>query len=119
MSELRANTISDAAGTGPVTLTKQEAPKMRASVVGGTAAVSESLNVSSSSDDGSGTSSLNYITAFAATTYTVLCAQNDAASQVIGTNNEAVGSITVITRTSTSGAATDADYSIANIGDLA
>ena len=47
MSEIRATTISDAAGTGPITLTKQSAAKAWASIDGVTPAIYNSFNVSS------------------------------------------------------------------------
>ena len=64
MSELRANTISDAAGTGPVTLTKQSAAKAWLQYLQATPAVSASFNVSSVSDDATGRFTVNYTSAF-------------------------------------------------------
>ena len=53
MSEIRVTTISDTAGTGPVTLTKQHAVK--AWLVGTTSAgLTDSFNFSSGTDDGTG-----------------------------------------------------------------
>ena len=55
MSEIRANTISDAAGTGPVTLTGQYAAKAWVNFDGtGTVSVTESGNISSLTDNGTG-----------------------------------------------------------------
>ena len=57
MSDIRANTISDAAGTGPITLTKQSAAKAWvnfSSNGGGTASTRSSFNVSSITDDATG-----------------------------------------------------------------
>jgi len=56
LSEIRATTISDAAGTGPITLTKQSAAKAWASVYysSGTPTASASFNISSLSDEGTG-----------------------------------------------------------------
>ena len=55
MSEIRATTISDAAGTGPITLTKQSALKVWMNLTGtGTIAVNDSLNISSATDLGTG-----------------------------------------------------------------
>ena len=57
MSEIRATTISDAAGTGPITLTGQSATKafIKMSTDGaGTPAILSSLNVSSTTDSGTG-----------------------------------------------------------------
>ena len=61
MSEIRANTISDAAGTGPVTLTKQSAAKAWVNFDGtGTIAARDSLNVSSLTDNGTGDYLISY-----------------------------------------------------------
>ena len=55
MSEIRANTVSDAAGTGPVTLTGQYAAKAWMNLNGtGTIAIRDSFNVSSVTDNGTG-----------------------------------------------------------------
>jgi hypothetical protein len=66
MSEIRANTISDAAGTGPVTLTGQYAAKAWASWnMAGTPAFRSSGNVSSITDNGTGDQTLNFTSALA------------------------------------------------------
>ena len=66
MSNIRANTISDAAGTGPITLTGQEGVKARGSFyhVGGAPTVLNSFNVSSLSDFGTGTTDVNFTNGF-------------------------------------------------------
>lgn len=70
MSELRANTISDAAGTGPVTLTGQYAAKAWVNFNGtGTLSVREDGNVSSVTDDGTGDYTINFSTAFTDSNY--------------------------------------------------
>ena len=58
MSDIRAGTISDAAGTGPITLTKQSASKAHvkfSSTSGGGVVVQSSFNVSSITDSSVGT----------------------------------------------------------------
>lgn len=71
MSEIRATTISDAAGTGPVTLTKQSAAKAWVNFNGtGTVAVRDSLNVSSLTDDGVGSYTVNFSNAFNTANFT-------------------------------------------------
>ena len=61
MSEIRATTISDAAGTGPITLTKQSAAKAWVNFNGsGTVAVRDSQGVSGLVDNGSGRYAINY-----------------------------------------------------------
>jgi hypothetical protein len=70
LSEIRANTISDAAGTGPITLTKQSAAKVWVNFDGtGTIAVRDSMNVSSLTDIGTGLYILNYSSNMANTNY--------------------------------------------------
>ena len=62
MSEIRATTISDAAGTGPIALTKQSAAKAWVNFNGvGTVAVRDSENVSSLTDNGTGDYSFSFI----------------------------------------------------------
>ena len=61
MSELRANTISDAAGTGPVTLTKQSAAKAWVHFDGNPTVVSRSsFNVSGLTDNGTGDYTISF-----------------------------------------------------------
>ena len=61
MSEIRATTISDAAGTGPITLTKQSAAKAWVNFNGtGTVAIRDSLNVASITDNGTGIYTANF-----------------------------------------------------------
>tara|TARA_A100001201_G_scaffold41742_1_gene42741 strand:+ start:466 stop:843 length:378 start_codon:yes stop_codon:yes gene_type:complete len=73
LSEIRVTTVSDTAGTGPVTLTKQSAAKSHVHFNGtGTVAIQDSLNVSSITDDGTGQYDINFSTNFANTNYTSL-----------------------------------------------
>ena len=70
MSELRANTVSDAAGTGPVTLTGQYAAKAWVNFNGtGTVAIRESANVSSITDNGTGNYTVNFTNTFGDVNY--------------------------------------------------
>ena len=72
MSEIRANTISDAAGTGPVTLTGQYAAKAWVNFNGtGTVAIRESGNVSSITDNGTGDYTVNFTTALTDANYSL------------------------------------------------
>ena len=75
MSELRANTISDAAGTGPVTLTGQYAAKAWGSLqCQGTSSIRDSGNVSSLTDNGTGDFTITYTTAFSTANYAFVSA---------------------------------------------
>ena len=60
MSEIRATTISDAAGTGPVTLTKQSAAKAWCNVDGSGFTVLDSFNASSVVDNSTGNYRINF-----------------------------------------------------------
>ena len=65
MSDIRANTISDAAGTGPIDLYKQSAAKVWVNFNGtGTIAIRDSFNVSSLTDNGSGDYDVNFTSSF-------------------------------------------------------
>ena len=69
MSELRANTISDAAGTGPVTLTGQSAAKAWVNYDQVTPSLDGSYNASSVTDNGTGNSTVNFTNDMANATY--------------------------------------------------
>jgi hypothetical protein len=74
LSEIRATTISDAAGTGPITLTGQSAAKAwsRVTYSGGTPSLgSSSLNFSSVVDTETGGWTVNFTNSMANTDYTV------------------------------------------------
>ena len=61
MSEIRVTTVSDTAGTGPVTLTKQSAAKAWVNFNGtGTIAARDSFNVASLTDSSTGNYSVNF-----------------------------------------------------------
>ncbi len=64
MSEIRATTISNAAGTGPITMTGQYAAKAWVNFNGtGTVAIRESGNVSGITDNGVGDYVINFTNA--------------------------------------------------------
>ena len=69
MSELRANTISNAAGTGPATLTGQSAAKAWVSINQTTQAARDSLNISSITDQALGVSYSNMTNAMSSNSY--------------------------------------------------
>tara|TARA_Y100000004_G_scaffold65722_1_gene73756 strand:- start:1086 stop:1448 length:363 start_codon:yes stop_codon:yes gene_type:complete len=65
LSEIRANTISAANGTSPVTLTKQSAPKAQVNFDGTSMAIrTGSLNISSVTDSATGKYVPNFSTSF-------------------------------------------------------
>ena len=71
MSEIRANTISAANGTDPVTLTKQSAAKMFAVANQASVTVIDSLNTSSISDMATGRLQFNLTNSMANTIYCI------------------------------------------------
>ena len=74
MSEIRATTISDAAGTGPITLTKQSAAKSfvdYTSVTTTSVNGSASFNVTSLTDGGTGLTTINMSNAMSEANYSV------------------------------------------------
>jgi hypothetical protein len=70
MSEIRATTISNAAGTGPVALYKQSAAKAWVNFNGtGTPAIRDSENVASLTDNGTGECSTNFTASMSSANY--------------------------------------------------
>jgi len=80
MSEIRATTISDAAGTGPITLTKQSAAKsyvhFNGGVVSGSVSIYESFNKSSITDNGTADYTVTATSGMNTTTYIVTASAN-------------------------------------------
>ena len=85
MSEIRVTTVSDTAGTGPVTLTKQSAAKSWCSFNGtSTVAIRGSFNTSSITDRGTGAYTQNFSSAMGDINYscTLTSCRSENASQV-------------------------------------
>ena len=76
MSEIRANTISNAAGTGPVTLTKQHAAKAFERH-DSSHTINSSFGVSSITDNGAGDTTVTYSNSFSAATQCLTAAAGD------------------------------------------
>ena len=84
MSHLRANTISDSAGTGPATLTGQSAAKAWVSFTGTTTtAIEKSYNVASLTDNGTGDTTVNYTSSMSDAVYSVTAVSDLS----VGSNN--------------------------------
>jgi hypothetical protein len=78
LSEIRATTISDAAGTGPIALTGQSAAKAFLLFNGTTNNIDVSLNTSSVTDLGTGYYQQNFASTYSATkAYAVSMCSND------------------------------------------
>ena len=81
MSDIRANTISDAAGTGPIALTGQSAAKAWVNFNGtGTIATRDSFNVASLTDNGVGLYTYSLTNAMSNTSYN--CGSNGASTGI-------------------------------------
>jgi len=97
LSEIRVTTVSDTAGTGPVTLTKQSAAKVfcRHNMISSTV-ITSSFNVSTVTDNGSGDSTINYTNAFSAADQCVTggAGDNDASPCIIATMFRATAAAT-------------------------
>ena len=79
MSEIRVTTVSDTAGTGPVTLTKQHAAKAWVNFNGtGTIAARDSFNVASLTDSSTGNYSVNFSNNFSDGNYASVATQGNA-----------------------------------------
>ncbi len=114
MSEIRANTVSDAAGTGPVTLTGQYAAKAWVNFNGtGTVAIGASGNVSSITDNGTGLYTVNFTAALADTSFAANVTSrnpfNSNAGEMIGLTGSGITTTTVQVRNATTGASYDAN----------
>ena len=88
MSEIRATTISNAAGTGPITMTGQSAAKAWSQFNAvGTATVIQSFNQSSLTDHDVGIYSVNFTSSLVANycvNYSIFASYTDAASILVG-----------------------------------
>ncbi len=118
MSEIRVTTVSDTAGTGPVTLTKQSAPK--AWFNSSSTALRTSFNVSGFVDNGTGDYTHNLTSAFNTEDYAAGAAgySSSARTIVIDSANTA-SDVRVHTYLTSSGSQNDASSLVIVCGDLA
>jgi len=121
LSDIRANTISDAAGTGPIALYKQSAAKAWARYDGASNSIS-SFNVSSLVDDGTaGNTTVSFINNMANDDYLGVASANqntgDIGDRFAAVSNFYVGSVDSFSFDGT--ARTDVMTSLLVNGDLA
>ena len=126
MSEIRANTISDAAGTGPVTLTGQVAMRAVVNYNHGTTTIRESLNISSVTDNSTGLCSPSFSNNFSSNNYTLTLGggndtgTNQAGIYIAGATTAKTSSGLGLAITSFAGTSNDRDnVCMHNYGDLA
>ena len=122
MSEIRATTISNAAGTGPVTLTGQSAAKAWGQFNGtGTVAISDSKNFSSITDAGTGAYTLNFTSNMVNGSYATNGSTGESNTNgFVRVGGSAASNIFINSKVSTSGSTyDDAKIYISAHGDLA
>ena len=116
MSDIRANTISDAAGTGPIDLYKQSAAKAWVNFNQTVPQIEDSQNVASVTDSGAGDSIINFTNNMSAATFGATCG---AVTYNVAINTITVSGSRVLTY---SGGGTLTDYAFVGYtahGDLA
>ena len=116
MSEIRANTISDAAGTGPITLTKQSAAKawLQAS---SSASLNNSYNISSGVDNATGDYTYSFVSSFSGNwSPSGIVTQNSSYIEYLQTLSAGSGQLRV---SNDSGAPVDSSNAMTIHGDLA
>ena len=126
-SVLNVDTLTDAAGTGPVTLTKQSAAKAWVNFDGtGTPATTYSFGVSSLDDNGTGNYDVNYTNTFSNSRYGAMITVSDKPGShndnvgVIVSNSMAAGSLRLYTYRSSNASQNDLPIiTQASHGDLA
>ena len=122
MSEIRATTISDAAGTGPITLTGQSAAKLTLEYNQIVPSIGGSLHVSSVSDNAAGNFVINVTSAFADQASRMLATsgmQKGVDWMFTGGPNDSSTSILTMASLISNGTATDGTSGVAAFGDLA
>lgn len=115
MGDVRADTVSDLAGTGPVDLTGQSAAKAWVNFVGtGTIAINDSFNVSSLTDEGTGDYLTNLTNSMSSSDYSGYGA--GATSGNVGFDDGGGNTASALSLGGFGGAATRADLSTVSGG---
>jgi len=120
LSDIRANTISDAAGTGPIDLYKQSAAKAWVSFTGtGTVTIQDSFEMSSIADRGVGLYTVNFSSTFDNALYACTAGSSDYTADGIGRSRTTTSSQTENKDARTYTPADSPNYFFVAIGDLA
>ena len=117
MSEIRATTISDAAGTGPITLTGQSASKAWGHVASD-ATLNDSFNISGGVDNGTGNYTLSFTSGFSNTRYPTPSISQNGTDRSVTYTGPTTSSFT-LECFSQSGANSDSAVATVSFGDLA
>ena len=116
MSEIRANTISNQAGTGPITLTGQSAAKSWINFNGtGTVAIRESFNTSGLVDNGTGDYTVNFATAMVDANYAVPSSASLNNTRPVSFNPDSLTTLSVRGRTGAGDSAGGGIYDAFNV----
>ena len=122
MSEIRATTISDLAGTGPATLTGQSAAKAWVRYDQVSVAIQSSFNVSSVTDASAGNWDVNLTTSMSNGDYTMASSIQigSGGGRITGTNGTTASEVSMVTRQADNATVLDSDdCCVALLGDLA
>lgn len=119
MAEIRASSISNLAGTGPIDLEFQSAAKAFIYFSGGgTAAINTSLNISSLTDNGTGNYAFDFSNSFSSTDFCEVIGGNQ--DEVRHGSSDRSASTSGIRSQNSGGSSVDDNFaSAAHIGDLA
>jgi len=118
LSEIRATTISDETGNGPIALTKQSAAK--AWTNSSSTTIRDSFGISSFTDNGTGDFSHALTNSFSSADYAMAAAGFSGGSRTVVFDSAATASDARIhTYLSSSGALSDTSSTFALFGDLA
>ena len=118
MSDIRANTISDASGNGPINLHKQSAAKAGVNV-SSASDITTSFNVSSVTNTGTGLRLVSYANSFTNADCIVSAACSSPSARFLVVDSGNTVSSTPIRTVSDTGSAVSCRFSLSSDGDLA
>ena len=118
MSDIRANTISDVAGTGPIELTKQSAAKAWAKV-SGAAALTGGMNISSVTDNSTGFFTFSFANSFSSQDYSATAASMTSGSRETHCSGNTTSEVSTRSVKVVEGTPVDVSNSLQIHGDLA
>jgi hypothetical protein len=118
-SELRVNTLKDAAGANSVAMEYVAGGSAKAWARSGSAAINESLNTSGFTDNGTGDYTIAFSSAFSTNTFAGTTSGLGTAARSVNYSNSQTTSIDLDTFASTTGSRTDTATGFQINGDLA
>jgi len=116
MSTIRATTVSDQVGTGPATLTGQNAPKAYAS--GSSETLTQGFNITSVTDNGVGNFGSTFTNTMGSSGYPYgTASRGSSADRFVGTGNNATTGVSAFCFDGTT--LTDMSWGFIAVGELA